>query len=82
MENTFELKHRPLIWQVENVPESEEHVSADVPHKVRLCGTMMGHRVFRHRTFFCNYPAVAELPHLHEGKLVGSRERAFRTVGN
>ena len=64
---------RPLIWQVENVPESEAFVTEPVTAKARLCGTMMGHRVFRHRTFYCNYTADDDLPHDHAGKLVGSR---------
>ena len=34
---------------------------------------MMGHRVFRHRVFYCNYQAVDALPHHHSGKWVGSR---------
>ena len=63
----------PLMWQVENVPESEASVSESVTGIARLCGTMMGHRVFRHRVFYCNYKAVDALPHHHSGKWVGSR---------
>ena len=62
----------PLIWQVENVQESRYSVESMQPTVV-LCGTMMGHNVFRHRAFYCNYPATANLPHSHVGKLVGSR---------
>ena len=62
----------PLLWQVENVPESKPHVTEPVDTTVQLCGTMMGHQVFRHRNFYCNYAALAELPHRHAGKVVGS----------
>ena len=64
---------RPLVWQVENVPESEPYVHAPTVSTARLCGTMMGHHVFRHRVFYCNYDVMLELPHRHDGKLVGSR---------
>ena len=39
----------------------------------RLCGTMMGHRVFKHRVVYCNYDPKTDLPHSHHGKLVGAR---------
>ena len=39
----------------------------------RLCGSQMGHLVFRHRVFYCNFDAVDNLPHSHKGKWVGSR---------
>lgn len=66
-------KSRPLIWHMENVPESEPHVTTAL-HTARLCGSMaVGLRVFRHRVFYCNYPAVVDLPHIHDGKFVGSR---------
>ena len=39
----------------------------------RVCGSMMGHRVFRHRTFYCNFQPLVDLPHDHHGKLVGTR---------
>ncbi|MDC0525347.1 DDE-type integrase/transposase/recombinase [bacterium] len=64
---------RPLPWQIENVPGSEQYVTEPVTSQVQLCGTMMGNRVFRHRNFYCSYPAKIDLPHRHEGKLVGSR---------
>ena len=63
---------QPLMWQVENVPECLEHVKTPVTC-VLLCGVMMGHRVFRHRVFLCNYQACADLPHDHRGKHVGAR---------
>ena len=77
-----ELEHawgpdHPVTWQVENVPESRHHVSTPVPTVLELCGTMMGHRVFRHRLFYCNYEAEADLPHSHEGKWVGSHGVSF-----
>ena len=64
---------RALPWEVENVPESEPHVREAVVQRARLCGTMFGHHVFRHRVFYCNYPATIELPHRHDGKYVGAR---------
>jgi len=45
--------NRPVVWQIENVPDSRPFVESDV-FTVTLCGTMMGHRVFRHRLFYCN----------------------------
>ena len=63
---------RPLVWQVENVPESLQDVTLDVNH-VLLCGTMMGHRVFRERLFYCNYAAEVQLERDHKGKFVGDR---------
>ena len=62
----------PLLWQVENVPEASDQVSEQVSTVV-LCGAMMGHRVFRHRLFMCNYAAVCDLAHDHRGKRVGVR---------
>ena len=43
-----EASHPPLLWQLENVPESEPAVTESVVSRGRLCGTMMGNRVFRH----------------------------------
>ena len=73
-EKAFHVHHdRPLLWSVENVPESETLVTESVTKRVRLCGSMMGHRVFRHRTFYCNFEAEDDLPHSHKGQWVGSR---------
>ena len=60
-----------LVWQVENVPESEKYTSTKT-QKVHLCGTMMGHHVFRHRVFYCNYTAETPTGCRHKGKVVGS----------
>ena len=62
----------PVIWQVENVPECLPHLDHTCPYTL-LCGTMMGHRVFRHRIFLGNYEVQNDLPHDHRGKKVGSR---------
>jgi hypothetical protein len=68
-ENTFVICHnRPVLWSVENVPESLTVVTEKVQKIVRLCGSQMGHRVFRHRVFYCNFDAVDDLPHSHDGK--------------
>ena len=67
-----DARSAPLLWQIENVPASRTHVTSSI-HTVLLCGIMMGHRVFRHRVFYCNYPARADLPHDHRGRLVGAR---------
>ena len=72
-----EQHSRHLVWQIENVTDSEQAVGDGLVHVTRLCGTMMGHQTFRHRTFFSNYPLRVELPHSHEGKLVGSRKVRF-----
>ena len=73
-EHTFQTCHnRPLLWSVENVPESLALVKESVTKVARLCGSQMGHRVFRHRVFYCNFDAVDNLPHSHKGKWVGSR---------
>lgn len=58
---------------MENVPESEAYVTEVVTGVARLCGTMMGHRVFKHRVVYCNYNPKTDLPHSHHGKLVGAR---------
>ena len=65
--------HKPLLWQIENVPESRHHVHERVPHTATLCGTMMGHQVFRHRVIYSNYPLVVPQRHDHGGKCVGER---------
>jgi hypothetical protein len=73
-EETFQTCHnRPLLWSVENVPESLAVVTESVTKIALLCGSQMGHRVFRHRVFYCNFDAVDNLPHSHKGKWVGSR---------
>eukprot|EP00965_Chrysotila_dentata_P015521 513426-Pleurochrysis_carterae.AAC.1 len=36
-------------WSIENVPGATGLLHGAVPHLVRLCGTMFGHRVYRHR---------------------------------
>ena len=64
--------HGPLLWEIESVPESEAYVTTPVTSVTRLCGTMMGHRVFRHRVFYCNYHAITDLKCNHRGKWVGS----------
>ena len=65
---------RQLVWEIENVTESAKYVKSTGITTIQLCGTMMGHYVFRHRIFYCNYPAsVAGLNHDHKGKLVGTR---------
>ena len=68
---------KPLVWQVENVPESENHVADRTLVKGKLCGTMMGHYTFRHRVFYCNYGIDTDLPHDHTGKIVGTRNIRF-----
>ena len=74
LEHQLDAEHnRRLVWQVENVPESQAHVSVSVASAPILCGTMMGHHVFRHRKFYCNYPLHPPTRHSHEGKIVGSR---------
>ena len=69
----------PLLWQLENVPESETAVTEVVTSRGRLCGTMMGNRVFRHRVFYCNYPCDDRLEHSHDGKRVGNRGVHYST---
>ena len=68
---------RPLLWQLENVVESKQHVTQPVATELLLCGTMMGHQAFRHRVFYCNYAALAPRTCDHEGKYVGSRGVRF-----
>ena len=75
----MESANSSVIWEVENVPESERLVKSAV-HRARLCATMMGLRVLRHRTFYCNYIADDTIPHFHDGKWVGSRSVGY-TVG-
>ena len=73
VEEAFRERGLDLLWHVENVPESEPTVTEEVASRARLCGTMTGLRVFRHRVFYCNYVADDRLPHSHSGKWVGSR---------
>ena len=61
---------RPLIWQVESIPESRAHVTELTTAITLLCGTMMGHRVFRHRLFYSNYDLSAPVRHDHLNKLL------------
>ena len=68
-----ERQEGPLVWQVENVPESETRVTERVTSIVRLSGLLMGLRVVRQRLFYCNYPAAHGLTKHHLGKYVGSR---------
>ena len=68
---------RPLIWQMECVPESRAYVSEPVVATTLLCGTMMGHRVFRHRLFYSNYALSPPVHHNHAGKILGDKH----TVG-
>ena len=78
-------KNQEIVWQVENVPESLAHLPGDLVESVntvKLCGTMFGHRVFKHRIFYCSYPATIGLPHDHVGKLLGSRGISYVPVKN
>ena len=77
-----ETSSLPLLWQLENVPESESAVTEPVVSRGRLCGTMMGNRVFRHRVFYCNYECDDKLEHCHDGKLVGNRGVHYSTGGD
>ena len=76
----FELQSRRSVpWQLENVPESREYVEwLDGADYVLLCGTMMGHYVFRERVFYCNYGPEVKLTHDHKGKRVGHRGMRLR----
>ena len=73
---------RHVIWQIESVIDSKKYVSETVDTVVMLCGTMMGHQTFRHRLFYCNYPAVTPHQCRHEGKLVGSHGVRFNAKHN
>ena len=64
---------RPLMWQVESIPESRAYVTEPVTATTLLCGTMMGHRVFRHRLFYSNYALAPPVSHDHHGKLLSPR---------
>ena len=68
---------QPLVWHLENVPESELYVTEPVTDRFRLCGTMFGHQVFRHRTIYCSYPIQQRFNCKHDGKIVGSRGARF-----
>lgn len=85
LEHFEKCSDRPLVWQVENVPGSENFAPREL-RRVKLCGSMFGHRVFRHRVFYGNYDARTDLEHDHSGMLVGSRgvrntERDLSTLG-
>jgi len=74
---------RPLIWQVENVPESRPFVQVPVVSTSLLCGTMMGHQLFRHRLVYSNYALVTPVRHSHDGKYLycsGARSNTSRAV--
>ena len=68
---------QPLVWHLENVPESEPYVTEPVTDRFRLCGTMFGHQVFRHRTIYCSYLIQQRFNCKHDGKIVGSRGARF-----
>ena len=70
-----------LMWQIENVPESEAFVTEPVTNRARLCGTMFGHHVFRHRVFYCNYSPELRMKCNHTGKVVGARGVRFVPKG-
>ena len=61
---------RPLIWQIESVPESRSSVTVPVLSTTILCGTMMGHQIFRHRIIYSNYPLTTPSRHDHTGKYI------------
>ena len=63
---------RPLIWQLENIPESRAFVTVPIHSTALLCGTMMGHQLFRHRLIYSNYPLVTPIRHDHTGKYIGN----------
>ena len=73
---------RHVLWHLENVPDSRKYVSEKVDTQILLCGTMMGHQTFRHRVFYCNYPAQTPENCRHQGKYVGSRGVRFNTAHN
>ena len=82
-ENQCATQHgRRIVWQIENVPESAKYVTESVDTTIKLCGTMMGHQTFRHRYFYCNYPAVSPQHCRHEGKYVGARGVQFNKDDN
>ena len=67
-------RREAVTWEVENVPESLDSTKSRVEGVVKLCGTMMGHRVFKHRVFYCNYsPDLSTLRCNHSSKAVGTR---------
>ena len=69
LEQSYKAKDgRPLIWQIENVPESKKYVTEPIESVELLCGTMMGHQLFRHRVIYSNYPLVTPKRHDHNGK--------------
>eukprot|EP00965_Chrysotila_dentata_P198689 6178956-Pleurochrysis_carterae.AAC.1 len=64
-------------WSVENVQGAKPIFDHFGYPQVRLCGTMFGHRVFRHRLFMCSDEISMALSCNHEGKHLGSRGHAL-----
>eukprot|EP00965_Chrysotila_dentata_P213324 6187562-Pleurochrysis_carterae.AAC.2 len=65
--------HVYVPWSVENVSGAAALLRGAAPHVVRLCGTMLGHRVFRHRLLALS-DAWTDVPACqHQGKTLGTR---------
>eukprot|EP00965_Chrysotila_dentata_P009768 318507-Pleurochrysis_carterae.AAC.1 len=67
------LIHVCVPWSVENVPGAAGLLHNAAPHVLRLCGTVFGHRVFRHR-LLASSDAWTDVPACrHQGKSLGTR---------
>eukprot|EP00965_Chrysotila_dentata_P172818 5702716-Pleurochrysis_carterae.AAC.1 len=66
--------HVYFPWSVENVTGAAGLLHGAALHVVRLCGTMFGHRVFRHRLLASSDAAWADVPACrHQRKTLGTR---------
>eukprot|EP00965_Chrysotila_dentata_P199386 6179351-Pleurochrysis_carterae.AAC.1 len=65
--------HVYVSWSVENVPGAAELLCGAAPHAIPLCGTMFGHREFRHRLLALS-DAWMDVPACqHQGMTLGTR---------
>ena len=64
---------RYVPWTLENTTEARSLVPDQQVSAHLLCGTMFGHRVFRHRLILSDAPLSIELQCDHRGKSVGTR---------
>lgn len=54
-------------WVIENVPD------APLPSPIRLCGTMFGLKLYRHRHFQTNWPLLSPAHPKHQGVIGNGR---------
>ena len=79
LEGVGGLPRMVVPWSVENVMNAHQDMLQEVDERQtrRFCGTMYGHKVFRHRVVAFSHPVEPALACSHQGKYVGGNAPCY-----